>query len=297
MNCCGISIQSYRAYTCLLKVLRESVASLFELFQRIASLPARSSPIPLSHRNIKVGGIVNSGHSCTMSVLLQEFAALPHFYDALLSAPLQQQPEESPCHLTQRKELQSQLHLCVTKVRSAQLVSRNDVSHLMTLLLELGWQNETTSALQRALYKWAPGIFTLPFADPYQLFEKVISFYPEASSDAKIALLGRTSAVAYRQLFEQSPVIECKNDSILWRVAEDYDATIELQENLQIKNRFFSLKLVHELVRTPRGNHVVIYRREQDKWICCNDVHVFQVSSPPLKNVYAVVYESQNISQ
>jgi hypothetical protein len=299
MNGLGIFVHIQRECIRLMVGARDGVISLFELFQKAIS--PNSEPnlsfSSLSHRNIKVGGVENSGNSCVLSALLQELAALPDFYDLFLTTSLQQGVAEPKSIFLSRNELQAHLKHCVNLVRSGDQVSKKDVCRLSALLMQLGWQHEVPYS-RRILHQWAPTIFPLPLANPYELFERVLALFSEDSSLInqidlhQIALLSRNSSVSQRQFFEQSPILENTTKPILWRIAEDPDVTMNLEENFQIKNRIFSLKVVHVCQDTPRGKHVVVYRKEGGHWIYCNDARLCQAPALPLTNIYAVVYDS-----
>lgn len=299
MNCLRVCLQVPIAFSRVIgTALTRCCASLYSLFQR-ALHPVHDVPLspPLLHRNIHVGGVENSGNSCILSVLLQEMAALPNFYDLYLNTPLKCGENESQMHFSNRKRLQTLFRECVNEIRGGNLVKKDQIGQISKVLLELGWQKESTYLWRRLLHKYAPATFPLPTSSPHNVYNLIFSLFPEISfSSEKIFLLSRISSVSNRQLFENEEMIQKeKTSSLLLRVAEDFenpDSTGFL-ENFQIKERSFSLQLIHVMKSTPKGNHVFVYRKENNKWICCNDDLVTNEEILPTKNIYMVVYESR----
>jgi ubiquitin C-terminal hydrolase len=244
-----------------------------------------------------MGGVENAGNTCIISVLLQEFAALPNFYDMFLNAQLEQDVGESESDFRHRQALQTHLSQCVNQLRTGITVNKRDICQLSKLLVQLGWQRDTTSHLRRILHEWVPGLFPLPISDPYVLYEKILLLFPEVSSAShEIRLLTRISTAAHQQLFEQSQHSLSPDHAphILWRVNEqNFNGEIALEENLQIDERTYSLKIVHVVLQRPTGNHVIVYRKENNHWICCDDVRVYRVDALPSTNIYAVIYDSR----
>ena len=281
----------------LLRGFREWVSSLVGLFQRAVSPSRQPSSTTLSHLNITMGGVENAGNTCIISVLLQEFAALPNYYDMFLSAQLQQGVEESESDFYHRQALQAHLSHCVNQLRTGITVSRSDIRQLSKLLVQLGWQRDTTSHLRRILHEWAPALFTLPTSDPYELYQKILLLFPEVSSTShELQLMTRVTTAAHQQLLaqRQHSLDHDPAPHILWRVDEQaIDGELSLQEDLQIDDRSYSLKVVHVVLERPEGNHVIVYRKENDHWICCDDARVYRVEALPSTNIYAVVYDSR----
>lgn len=282
----------------LLREVLEWVSLLIELFQRTVSflrLPSSTSLAPL---NLSVGGVENGGNTCIISALLQEFAAMPDFYDMFLNAKLEQSVSESESNFRHRQALQAHLSHCVNQLRGGITVNKRDICQLSRLLVQLGWQRDIAPPLRRILHDWSPELFPLPMSDPCELHEKILLLFPEAASESHIIrLLTRVSTVAHQQLFEQfQHGLSTDHAHILWRVNEqDFHGDIALEENLQIGGRTYSLKVVHMVLEKPQGNHVIVYRKENGHWICCDDARVYRVDAIPSTNIYAVIYDSQII--
>lgn len=294
-----LSIRTHVPTQCVswLGGVREWVSALVELFQRTVSSPRLPPSNSLAHLNLSMGGVENAGNSCIISVLLQEFAALPNFYDLFLNVQLEQDIGESESDFRHRQALQTHLALCVNQLRTGLTVNKDDVCQLSKLLVKLGWQRDTTSHLRRILHEWAPGLFPLPTSDPYVLYEKILLLFPEVTSAShEIQLLTRISTAAHQQLFEQSQQSLSPDHAphILWRINEqDFNGEIAIQEDLQINERTYSLKIVHAVLTRPTGNHVIVYRKENNHWICCDDVRVYRVNALPSTNIYAMIYDSR----
>jgi hypothetical protein len=294
-----LSIRTHVPTQCLswLGGVREWVSALVELFQRTVSPPRPPPSHSLAHLNLTMGGVENAGNSCIISVLLQEFAALPNFYDMFLNAQLEQGVGESESDFRHRQAFQTHLSQCVNQLRTGLTVNKNEVCQLSKLLVQLGWQRNTTSHLRRILHEWAPGLFPLPTSDPYVLFEKILLLFPEVTSSShEIRLLTRISTAAHQQLFEQSQQSLSPDHAphILWRVNEqNFNGEAALQDHLQIDDRTYCLKIVHVVLDRPTGNHVIVYRKENDHWVCCDDARVYRVDALPSTYIYAVIYDSR----
>lgn len=269
------------------KILWEGCVIFSNLFH--ISLFSKSNHLTLSHRNIKMGGVENAGNTCILSVLLQEIAALPSFYDPLLKTTLKLNNGESESHFQDRKNLQQQLNLCAKALRANQVINKKTICYLSKLLLRLDWQKETSTYWRRLLHQFAPNLFSLPMSDPHDLYDKLLSLFQEISSTShRIVLLGKKSNENYRNVFEKSAFINLK-ENILWRLAQNPSATNSPEETFKINNRIFTLKLV----QTCTNQHVVIYRKEMDRWICCDDVRAYPVKILPNSNIHLLVYSSR----
>jgi hypothetical protein len=180
-------------------------------------------------------------------------------------------------------------------------------------LQQLGWNENLAPLWRRLLQKLAPRLFPKPLPSPHQLYDKLISLFSEAdASEAydpprQIVLLFKDSQTSLIELFGQQSRLNSKEplsletgsiepvDSIsdtLWKVCLDPSIAFIPQEQFQIQQQQFSLKLVHVCHDTPHGKHVVVYRKDEERWLCCNDDQVSERESLPFQNIYAVVYES-----
>ena len=196
-------------YTCLVNRLCAGVDSLIEIFRRVVLCTAEPLPsfIPLHLRDIKVGGVENTGTSCTLSVLLQEWAAFPEFFDQFLNAPIEKREDESEHFFQNRRSLQACLHRCVGLLRSGQLVEKSEVCQLTKHLGMLGCLNESITPVQLFFHGLFPDIFKLPMTSPKSLYEKVLALFSDISNVTnQVALLARISPVSLHELFEQTPI-------------------------------------------------------------------------------------------
>lgn len=295
MDCFGVYNTIRSECTYLVRSLCASFTSLFGLFQKTVHVEPHSTLV-LEPSRIKISGIENAGNSCILSVFLQELAALPEVYAVFLTTPLQKREGESDYAFAKRKELQQILIECTNTLNAGDLVKKSDVCRLSKVLVQLGWQAETTSFWRRFLHKLAPQLFSLPLSNPHQLFDKFFSIFSEVHSPYQIALLARTSPVSLEQIIKQTSSINNEHDDILWRVVEDSEVEQSLKEKFQLGNRLFRLKVVHIVQKTSTGNHVMMYQKIEDQWIGCNDATVYKVSTLPTKNIYAGIYASHILS-
>lgn len=281
-----------------LRKIGRTVNYIFEVFRK--ALGCTPKPIQASlpkTLRVKIGGVENTGKSCSLSILLQEWSAFPEYYDILLISSLQKRHNESEASFSSRKELQKQLYICVKKLRSGELVRKQDINCITYLLKKLGWQKETPSYMRTILHRWLPTYFPLDTfnrVDPYQFYNTVLSFFSDVPfSSNQIALFSRTSSVSQRQLFEQSSIFKAKHP-ILCRVSQDREAELCPLETIKLNNRVFTLKMVHVCEKTWRGKHVAVYRRVDKQWIYCSDTYICLTHVLPKKQIYAIVYDSNS---
>jgi hypothetical protein len=292
----GICALIQSAYMCIASELCAGVEAFIEIFRSTVSCTSEPSPsfIPLHLRDIKVGGVENTGSSCTLSVLLQEWAAFPEFFDQFLNTTLEKKKDESEQSLQYRINLQASLRFCVGLLRSGQLVEKKDVCQLTKHLGMLGCLNESITPLQLFFHGLFPDLFKLPMTSPKSLYEKVLTLFSDApNATNQVALLARISSLPLQELFERTSIVENSKNSILFSVAQDYEQEVMLEEMMQVKDRSFTLKLVHACEETLGGKHVVIYRKVGEQWIYISDTRAFLVNELPQRNIYAVVYESR----
>jgi ubiquitin C-terminal hydrolase len=242
-----------------------------------------------------MSGVENAGNTCVLSSLLQELASLGGYYDVLFNTQLDQAKQESTDDFASRKALQKALKAAIEHLRSGRVVSASDVQEITRLLLALGWQKDTISSVRKCLHAWLPKLFFVPLSDPLELFEKIVSLFPEAQHSTKqVALACKTAGVSIRTLFEKSPLLDT---SSLWRVAATFDAEEPLEEECTVGSRQFSLKLVHVRKETIGGYHVTVYKKQDKEWLCCDDAQIsIEKIAPLASQIYALVYESRCVS-
>lgn len=263
------------------------LASLFSLFQKAAPVSSDSSG-SLSPRKITIGGVENVGNSCIFSVLLQEFAALPALYDALLLTPLVQGETESSDRFKARQDLQRSLYASVQKIRNSKTVGSCEIRHLVATLQSLGWEGKLPSFWQRLLHRIFPSLFPLPFFGAHKLYDDVLGLLLETFPTClPLSLDSKENNRDFPSFFEKR---ECRKN-MLWKVALNGFAP-PLEEQFAIGEVQFTLRLVLAYQNSRYGNHVVAYHKVEDTWICCSDLEITRVSSLPTDNVYGVVYES-----
>lgn len=269
---------------------KRTAASLFGLFQKaVAHLTICHASIPLTDRKITVGGVENVGNSCIFSTMLQDFAAEPEFYDTLFTAPLQQGTEDRN-RFARRTELQKLLYSCIQEVRSGRLVKRTEIKRLSHLLQKLGWEGHLVTSWRLFLHRIAPTLFPLPIFSPHTLYDTVLSLFAEASSSAhRIVLMAKDPNIPLQTFIEQSLSFRDTPHTVLWKIAIDNNVEQQLPQQFQLQGHQFTLKLVH----VCQHNHVQVYRKHNESWICCNDAEITPVAAPPTRNVYSVVYESR----
>lgn len=278
-----------------------SIGSLFSRSQQNDSIPSLTTPnateSAMSIKKITIGGIENTGTSCGISVLLQEFASLPSYYDYYLVTPLQQRTDESSSLFAKRNEFQECLKQCVNDVRDGTGVKRHQISQLSLLLSQLGWKVKRSV---RHLFLKTP--------NPQEIYDKILAVFTGFSSDQKefseyppkslgdsydIALLGREPLSSFDQVINESSVINSNSTNILCRIAEiKLGGTLLCPDAFELGKRKFTLKLLHVYQSSYTTKHVIIYRKEEGLWFCCNDENIYRVDSLPLNHIYIAVYDS-----
>lgn len=273
---------------------KRTLASLFGLFQR-ATAPLAYDHVspPLAGRKIAIGGVENVGNSCIFSTMLQDFAAEPAFYDTFFTSPLQQ-GDEDQTRFALRQQLQRHLYNCIRELRAGNTVKKENVRQLAHLLQQLGWNGHLVSSWRLFLNRIAPTLFPIPVFSPHHIYDTVLALFAEASNPAhRIVLMGKDLNTPLEKLIENSPAFRDNQQQTLWKIAVDPQENLQLQEQFQLQDSQFSLKLVHLFLKTPHGNHVLVYRKENEGWVCCNDAQIMAVKTLPSTNIYSVVYESR----
>lgn len=294
MNLIGGREQIYFIYTSFVENVCACLKPLFELFKRVVYTPSSCHESFQPYREITVGGIKNVGNTCIFSVLLQEFAALPSYYDFFLSTSLVRRQDEAESEFLQRKILQEHLRDCIRKIRSGQTVTSEEMHPVALLALQLGWQHHDMTLLHRVLYRWAPTIFPMPPADPTSLHLFLLNVISDSPETPLIVGLGKRT-VTYQEAFENSSIMQSCQDVALCRIIHSeaqIKETVILPERIETQNRQYSLQLVHVFKETGIG-HVIVYRKVNDQWLCCDDANVYAVKALPPTDIYTVVYASQ----
>lgn len=269
-------------------------SALLSLFQR--NIPDLAHPHSLADRTIQVGGVENTGNSCIFSAMLQDFAALPQIYDLLLSSPLSKGPDEPAPRFAAREAMQQNLWCCVEDIRSGKRVEHAQVRTLAEQLQGLGWQGHLSSAWRCFLNRLAPSIFPLPHFSVYELYEKTLHCLLEQVDEAplQIVLTGKQDSRPFSEFFATHSEFSKMDAPSLWRVAVNASPDV-LEEQFQIEDWEFSLQVVHAYQMTPSGKHVIIYRKSDEEWICCNDAQITQAAPSAADTIYTVVYESRRL--
>lgn len=253
---------------------------------------------PLSSHHLRIGGVENVGGSCIISVLLQEWAACPDYFDQLLKFPLEQGLEESHSLFCSRVQLQQHLLHCLTELRLGHLIDKPTIHQLIQLLHEQGCEIKSPTIIKTILHKYFPQLFQTPFTDPRELLLQVLRIFVEVPiTKYRIVAVDRDPSISHVQLFTQIVKTHGLVGSILFRVSEDYTVNMKLENFFSIENRHFTLKTLSVCEETRWGKHVVVYRKEEDRWVYCSDNKICFVDTKhlPFKNIYAVVYESQEV--
>jgi hypothetical protein len=256
--------------------------------------PASSTLISsaLSQDRIKVGSVENAGNTCILSVLLQEIAALPELYDACLYSKLQPCPHETPQSLKLRQQLQKHLADCISKLRLNLIVNKKEMQQLSHLLLSLGWLANSTALWRRLLHQWAPSIFSLPLSSPHEAYDTFLSLFAEYPSH-KMILMGQNSAFSVRQILKKEQALSGQSKQVFWRIACNPDNKVFFPRQFKHQNYIYQLRLVH--VKQMDARHVILYRKEQKRWLCCNDTSIQVADSLPKQGIYALMYSSNKI--
>lgn len=265
---------------------------LFLIFERcVSTFPSNPT---LTHRTITVGGVENTGNSCIFAAILQDFAALPHVYDPLLLSPLKKSSDETELRFVTRQAMQQCLRHCIGKIRSGNLVEDAEVRNLAEHLQHLGWQGHLSSAWHCCLSRLAPGLFPVSHFGVYDLYEKTLKYLLPQNPQflGKIVLAGKEDTRSFSEFFASHPELQKGNLQKLWRIALNQPPAT-LEEHLVVGSRAFSLQVVHAFRTTPLGKHVVVYRKVEGEWICCDDTQITRAAPAASDHIYTVVYESR----
>lgn len=265
-------------------------STVLSLFQR--NIPDLSHSHSMAERTVQIGGIENMGNSCIFAVMLQDFAALPHVYDPLLFTSVQQGLNESQERFVIREAVQQNLRCCIANIRAGGRVRYTEIRRLAEQLQKLGWQGHPSSAWRYFLYRLAPSLFPLPHFDVYPLYETTLNCLLEQKSSFPMVLTGKKDARSFSTFFASHAQFSTMSCPTLWRVALDASPTV-LEEQFQIDSWQFSLQILHASRNTSYGKHVIVYRKNEGEWICCNDTEVTCTAPSAQDNIYMAVYESR----
>jgi hypothetical protein len=229
--------------------------------------------------------------------LLQEFATLQHLYHSLLSQPLQKCTAEPESRFAARKGLQESLNSCLNHINSGQRVTQTQIKELAKHLQTLGWQGQLSSVWRYYLHCLAPTLFSLPLFSIYELYETILGCLLAGNpfNPLKIHLTGKEDTDGISSFFESKSKLIDSPAPILWRVALSKPSSPLPELSFRIKSSEFSLSVIHAYRDTWLGRHVVVYRRSQEGWICCNDTKITHAAPSASDTIYTVVYESHPV--
>lgn len=292
--CCGLITFAQATCLQLWEQCRAIGSALLSVFQR--NVPDLTCNHTLSHRKVRVGGVENTGNSCIFAAMLQDFATLPQIYDSLLYSFPRKGPEELESRFIVRQTMHQCLVRNVEKIRSGKQVEHAEVRTLAEQLQRLGWQGHLSSAWRCFLHRLAPGIFTLPHFNVYELYERTLNCLLEQKPLAPMQIIftGKENTRSFSGFFASHPQFSKMDIPVLWRVSLNTSLT-SLEERFQIGVWEFSLRIVHAYRMTPAGKHVVVYRKCEEEWVCCNDTQTTLAIPPATDNTYMVVYESRRL--
>ena len=255
------------SFSSILTQIENGFTSLLSYF-----FDPRQSSAELSDHVYTIGGVENAGYSCTFSVMLQEFAALP---DTYLKSDLILRGGENEGHLEQRKELQRHLTYCVEKIRSGQTVTADEVYQLAERMQNLGWNKKLPNLLERILAQIFPWLFSVQL-NPFHVYMGVMQHF-----DAKgLIFLGNDA---------EKEASEYNLGDAVFRVSGP-PATTAFPPALKMNDKIFNPAVVHVHKAGAVSDHVVAYRRWGDGWVCCDDAKVRRVDQLPTQGVYTVLY-------
>ena len=266
--------------------------SLFALFQKtLFCCPQGSS---LADRQIKIGGVENTGNSCIFSVMLQDFACLPQVYDVFLQYPLQKSDEEDEQRYQNREALRQSLYRSIVEIRSGVRVEKKEIEEIASHLQTLGWTGNLGTLWQRFLHWVAPCIFSLPQFSAYELYEKTLALLVAGqSSEYQIVFLQKEDVeISFPQFFANRTEVQKCYYPLLWRVTPKEHRVARLDTSFVVNGRQFSLKCIHAYQETSSGKHVIAYRPYEGQAVCCDDTSISAVETLPLDHLYTLVYES-----
>lgn len=249
--------------------------------------PLPTSDSPLLHKIIKIGGVQNAGNTCVLSVVLQEFAAFPDYYDIFLNASLVQDHNESEFDFSKRQQTQKLLNELVHKIRSGITVNTEEIDPLCEALIHFGWEAS----------KCLKGGYTE--SNPCKLYDLILSLFSEATTEThQIALLARPLTVNLQEFIQSTSILSDSQDHILWRILEEDESNSEssiFPDYFELQQRKFYLQMLYVAQKTSKISHVKVYRKVHDHWYCCNDGRVSKVNKPISKDIYMAVYDSSRV--
>lgn len=251
--------------------LSELFSSVIDCFSFINREPVLR-PLP--------GRVHNAGNTCTLSVFLQEVAALPEYYSCFNLPLSQKTPEESP-----KQTLQRRLTKCVATIRDGGTVSSKQIHRLAVSLLMFEQFRVDVPMWRLRLYKWVPALFSLPHLTIDRVFVSIYNqiFSEEfAAAGATIVQFGRVGfegqVIEEEDFFRRDPTVaQIDSPQLLCR---DNQPTLHenVPEEFDAQGRLFQLKLVYALETSWVSNHVVVYRRmDEGSWVYCSDTDVHPV--------------------
>jgi hypothetical protein len=258
------------------------------LFQQI--IKSFTPNPPSLEGRVTFGGVENAGNTCIFSVMLQDFAALPKYYDAFIYGSLLQGEGEDAAHFDKRKEVQKLLQRSIQAIRRGSTVKKEEVQKLAHFLQGLGWEGSLPSLWRRFLHLVAPCLFPIPEFSVFKLFEKTIgvlthSIFESRSAASIVFLSGADVENAISTFLSRE---ESVNHQALWRIATEPGKPI--LEEVKVGKRTFTLRLAHAEKKGRFGNHVVVYRKGERGWLCCDDTRITAIKELPLHSIYSLVY-------
>lgn len=291
---CGVIILAQTICLQLWEQCSSFCLALFSLFEQNVSDLTHSHS--MGERKVRIGGVENTGNSCIFSAILQDLAALPQIYDALLSSPLQRGLKESESRFATRLAVQKILYSSILNIRAGKQIEQKEIKALAERLQNLGWQGHLSSAWRCFLHRLAPNLFSLPLFSIYELYETTLYCLLEEAPffSQQIVMTGKLEPGSCSDFFASHPEFGKTSPHTLWRVALNTPLT-DLEESFQIGSLEFSLRLVHAYRNTEFGKHVVVYRKSKEEWICCNDTQITPSAPSALDTIYTVVYESRQL--
>lgn len=212
-----------------------------------------------------IGGVTNVGNSCYISLVLQQFAAEPEFFNLEFC--------------DEANELKEKMMICIEAIRQSRQVSKAEMHDLLKALSENDWVERPGE----------PG-------DPLNLLTFIATIFKinQFSYDQFIADTTQDPVVYVTDT--RSKVIETlyhpKKIKVLW-IINNPNSGKSPRETIQTKTHALALREIHMTETSHFGRkHMYCMRKVEDTWYRCNDEEIREVAlqNMPTSHMRRLVY-------
>lgn len=252
------------------------------------------------------GGIVNSGNSCFLAVVIQDLASESEFYDKTLSTRLSQRDVETSLSFEARNRLQKDLRSAVDEIRNCKTLKAERVKTLRKDLRDVGWKESRQSFFHRIIFR----VFNRPppgdtFAaynticnaldqQDYQIDKNVDPFFKSFGQE-----VGSHKVVhgldCQRPLQDRlSKLPEFSNGKTLCKFRTNPSINMKINEIFSNYPQS-QLRQVHVYQGIWIFRHHLIYRKIGDQWFRFNDQRVSKVDQLPSFGISRVVFWANSV--